>query len=56
MGKAADIIFLIILLIAIFISFPEYLNKIFSNRLYTLLAILGVFMAIFLAWLKQHGN
>lgn len=56
MGKATDVIFLVILLAGLLIAFPEYINKILENKIYTIFVGLGIFMAIFFIWLKTQNN
>jgi len=56
MGKITDIIFLVVLLVGLLIAFPEYINKILENKIYTLFTGLGLFMIIFFIWLRTQSN
>ena len=54
MGKVNDIIFLIILLVGLLVAFPEYIQKVLANKMYTVLSGLVIVMIIFFIWLKTQ--
>ena len=52
MGKTLTIIGLILFVIALAFIFPESLQVIFQNKLYTLIAAIAVFLIAFAIFIK----